>query len=172
MEEQFDIFDEVGNPLGVASRSSAHREGLWHRAANVFLFMPNGNLLIQRRQFDKDIWPGVWDLSAAEHLRVGETFEEGALRGLREELGVENVVLERLGDVNICRLDMPELGVKDYEFQQSFRCTFDGSFSPDPIEVHEIKIVSLEHLAAGFARHPNDYTPWFRQRMIDLKLFP
>ena len=35
--------------------------------------------------------------SAAEHLRPGESFEEGALRGLREELGVADAVLKRSG---------------------------------------------------------------------------
>lgn len=84
MIEQFDIFDETGAPLGVAPRARAHREGLWHRAANVFLFYSNGHLLIQRRQWDKDVWPGAWDLSVAEHLKPGETFKEAALRGFAE----------------------------------------------------------------------------------------
>ena len=62
-EEQFEILDERGRPVGLAPRSRAHREGLWHRAVHVFVFRSDGRLLIQRRQYDKDICPGVWDLS-------------------------------------------------------------------------------------------------------------
>jgi hypothetical protein len=36
----------------------------------------------------KRIGPNLWDISLAEHLSVGETFKEAALRGLKEELGI------------------------------------------------------------------------------------
>lgn len=170
-EEQFDIFDEMGNPLGIAPRSKAHREGLWHRAANVFLFCTDGRLLIQRRQSRKQVCPGAWDLSVAEHLLPGESFEEGALRGLREELGVDDVDLEPLGEVARSRLEAADLGIRDYEFQQSFRGTFDGRVSPDPNEVMETRLVSLDDLAAELEESPEKFTPWFRQRAAELHLF-
>jgi hypothetical protein len=36
----------------------------------------------------KRIGPNLWDVSLAEHLSIGETFKEAALRGLQEELGI------------------------------------------------------------------------------------
>jgi isopentenyldiphosphate isomerase len=170
VEEQFETFDEDGNPADLVPRSRVHREGLWHRAANVFLFRTDGCLLLQRRQADKDVWPGAWDLSAAEHLKPGETYEEAALRGLQEELGIEGVSVEPLGGVAVSRVEVPEAGVRDYELQQSFRVLYDGPVVPDPVEVAEIRSISLPELAAAFAERPEEFTPWFRERAMDLGL--
>jgi len=171
MEERFEIFDESGRPLGIESRSRVHREGLWHRAANVFLFLPDGTLLIQRRQLTKDVWPGAWDVSVAEHLMPGESFEQGALRGLREELGVTGAELALYGDVTKSRLEVEASGIKDYEFQQSFRTVYGGPIAPDASEVMETRAVSLADLEAGFLEEPEAYTPWFRRRAENLGLF-
>lgn len=103
MEEQFETFDDTGEPMGLVPRSRVHREGLWHRAVHVYLFRSDGRLLLQRRQRDKDICPGAWDLSAAEHLKPGETFRQGAIRGLQEELNVKGVELTPLGDIRTLR---------------------------------------------------------------------
>lgn len=169
-EELFETFDSDGNPTGLVPRSRVHREGHWHRAANVFLFRSDARLLLQRRGENKDVWPGAWDLSAAEHLKPGESYLQGALRGLREELGVENVSPKALGGVlESCVVD-EDAGVRDCELQQAFRVVFDGPVSPDPDEVAEIALYSLEELAGAFARRPHDFTPWFRTSAARLGL--
>lgn len=172
MEERFETFDESGKPLGVAARSEVHRRGLWHRASNVFLFFPDGKLLIQRRQFSKDVCPGAWDVSVAEHVKPGETFEAGAIRGLREELGVEVASLEPFGQVTRCRLNVPESGIRDYEFQQSFRTVYSGPVFPDIREVMETRMVGLSELQAEFEGRPEAFTPWLRRRARELDLLP
>jgi isopentenyldiphosphate isomerase len=139
MVEHFETFNEAGDSLGLVPRSKVHREGLWHRASNVFLFRLNGEILIQRRQLSKDVWPGAWDLSAAEHLHPGESFEQGAIRGLREELGVVVSELEPFGEVTKSRLEVRVSDIKDFEFQQSFRATYGGSISPDVGEVMDTR---------------------------------
>jgi isopentenyl-diphosphate delta-isomerase len=171
MTELVETFDESGNRIGTAPRSEVHQTGHWHRASNVFLFYPDGRLLIQRRQSTKDVWPGAWDVSAAEHLLPGETFEQGALRGLREELGVVGVKLELFGAVTKSKLEVPESGVRDFEFQQSFRTVYGGPVSPDVAEVMETRAVDRAELVAEFTRSPENFTPWFRQRAKDLDLF-
>lgn len=160
--ELFETFDADGNATGIAPRSRVHREGLWHRAANVFLFRSDGRLLVQRRQWTKDVCPGAWDLSVAEHLKPGETYEEGAARGLREELGVGHVALEPVGGVARSRLDLAGSRIRDYEFQQSFRGVFDGRVRPDAGEVHEVDVVTLDELRLAFIARPQEFTPWFR----------
>jgi isopentenyl-diphosphate delta-isomerase len=171
MEESFETFDECGQPTGVYTRFEVHRRGLWHRAANVFLFLPDGKLLIQRRQLSKAVWPGAWDLSAAEHLHPGESYEDGALRGLGEELGVAGATLQALGGVAKSMLEVAEHGIKDYEFQQSFRTAYSGPIIPDRREVRATYAIDLRDLEAAFQRRPEEFTPWFRQRAADLGLF-
>lgn len=170
-KERFETFDRNGRPTGLVPRSLVHERGYWHRAANVFLFRSDGRLLVQRRQLDKDVWPGAWDLSVGEHLTPGETYREAALRGLREELGIENASLESLGGVMESRVVDEDAGVRDCELQQAFRVVFDGPISPNPDEVLETAVLSLEELARAFAQRPAEFTPWFRKAVEQLGLF-
>jgi isopentenyl-diphosphate Delta-isomerase len=169
-EELFATFDTAGAPTGTAPRSLVHRQGLWHQAANVLLFRSDGRLIVQQRSGDKDVCPGAWDLSVAEHLKPGETYEQGALRGLREELGVANVALQRLGDAVQARLEIADKGIKDYELQQSFRGIFDGDVRPDPIEVRAVDLMTLAEVTSAMRTRPDDFTPWFRDAFDRLGL--
>ena len=160
-EEHFEIFTETGELLGRAPRSQVHSEGLWHRSAQVFLFDSKGRLYLQRRADDKDVCPGVWDQSVAEHLTPGETYLQGARRGLEEELGISGIELTPLGEPFAGRLDQDELGVHDYELQQAFTGTWDGPLRPDPVEVAEVRSISLRELARWVQDSPQEFTPWF-----------
>jgi isopentenyl-diphosphate delta-isomerase len=162
-DETVQTYDANGMLAALVQRSRVHREGLWHRATSVFLFRSDGRLLVQRRSAHKDICPGLWDLSVAEHLQPGESYEQGAVRGLREELGVGQVVLEAIGGVARARIEIPERGVKDYELQQSFRGVFDGELRPDANEVAELATISLGELELAFRDKPDDFTSWFRE---------
>jgi isopentenyl-diphosphate Delta-isomerase len=170
-EEHFETFDRDGRSTGLAPRSRVHREGLWHRSVNVFLFRSDGQLLLQRRHPDKDVWPGAWDLSVAEHLKPGEAYLDAALRGLSEELGIVGVALEPLGGVVASRVVEEHAGVQDCELQQAYRLVYDGPVSPDPAEVTETAEFPVEELARAFARRPGDFTPWFRESVERLELF-
>ncbi len=169
-DEPFQTFDASGNAAGIAPRSRVHREGLWHCAATVFLFRPDGRLVIQRRQGSKDVCPGAWDLSVAEHLTPGETYEQGAHRGLFEELGIEHIPLERWGGVIRAQIEIAEYGLKDYELQQPFRGVFGGVLRPNTDEVADIDVIELKALGMAFAQRPADFTPWFRESAIQLGL--
>ena len=171
-EELFEIFTEAGEPLGTAPRSRVHREGLWHKSAQVFLFDSQGSLYLQRRVDDKDVCPGLWDQSAAEHLTPGETYLEGALRGLKEELDVSGVALSPLGAPFAGRLDQPALGIHDYELQQAFTGIWDGAVRADPAEVAEVRTISLDALSEWVQRAPEDFTPWFRRDAVRCGVLP
>lgn len=90
--EILDIVDEFGNPTGeTIEREEAHRRGVRHRSAHVWLVRRKGGriqILLQKRSRDKDSFPGCYDISSAGHIPAGADFEASALRELREELGV------------------------------------------------------------------------------------
>lgn len=75
--EVFEIVDDSCTVIGRELRGEVHRRGLLHRAVYVWVFDKAGRLLLQRRSWDKKIGPGQWDLSAAEHLAVGEPLRLG-----------------------------------------------------------------------------------------------
>ena len=148
-----------------------HKDGLWHRASNVFLFRPDGKLVVQRRHESKDVCPGLWDLSVAEHLEPHESFLAGAIRGIDEELGITGVRLERASNVIRATLDIAEFGIRDYEFQVSFRGEFAGEPAPNLSEVAEIRFVAVGELQTEMMQSPERFTPWFHGRAIDIGLF-
>ena len=167
-EEQFETFDDEGRSTGLVARSEVHRRGLWHRSAHVFVFNRPGQMLIQQRVAHKDLYPGLWDYAVGEHLQPGESFLAGALRGLREELGVTDADLSPVGAVRKSRL-VGE-GVIDAEEQQAYRCVLDGPFQPDPGEVAQVRFVEMPELVRDIEAEPARFTPWFIRDLRELGL--
>lgn len=90
--EYFDICDEKGLPTGqTIERSEAHRLGIRHRTAHVWILQKTEDgwqVLLQKRSRNKDSFPGCLDTSSAGHIPAGYEPVESALRELEEELGI------------------------------------------------------------------------------------
>ncbi len=88
-EEQFDIVDATGEPLGlIAPRWFSHLTGLRHRVVHVLLTAPQGMLVLQMRSHDKDEWPHRLDTTVAGHLKAGQDWEMGLASEIHEEIGL------------------------------------------------------------------------------------
>ena len=91
--ELFDVVDGQGRPTGATvSREQAHREGVRHRTAHVWILRKKDGetqILLQKRSENKDSHPGCYDISSAGHIPAGQEFVPSALRELKEELGVQ-----------------------------------------------------------------------------------
>ena len=91
--ELLDIVDANGIPTGaVIDRETAHREGIRHRTAHLWLLRRREGqvqVLLQKRSMEKDSYPGCYDISSAGHIPAGADFIPSALRELREELGLQ-----------------------------------------------------------------------------------
>jgi isopentenyldiphosphate isomerase len=91
--EIFDICDENGLPTGrTVERGEAHRAGILHRTAHVWLIREEAGrtqVLLQKRSACKDSFPGCYDISSAGHIPAGVDFLPSALRELKEELGLD-----------------------------------------------------------------------------------
>ena len=88
--EYIDIFDENNNPTGqIKEKGKAHEEGDFHRTAHVWIINDKNELLLQKRSANKKSHPNCWDISGAGHIKAGESVIDGAIRELKEELGVE-----------------------------------------------------------------------------------
>lgn len=95
MEEMFEIMEPDGSFTGkLKPRKQVHRDGDLHGASHIWVYrLVDGKVevLLQKRSDDKDSFPGCYDVSSAGHLDPGENFLEGALRELKEELGIAAV---------------------------------------------------------------------------------
>ena len=92
MSEYFDVCDEYGQPTGeIVERSIAHRDGIPHRTAHVWITRIKDDkqqILLQKRSRNKDSFPGMYDTSSAGHIPAGDEPEVSATRELQEELGI------------------------------------------------------------------------------------
>ena len=90
--EYFDIVNENGLPTGeTVSRELAHRDGILHRTAHVWVIREKDGrteVLLQKRSDNKDSFPGLYDTSSAGHIPAGSEPLPSALRELSEELGI------------------------------------------------------------------------------------
>ena len=93
--EYLDVCDEKGQPTGgIVSREKAHRDGIRHRTAHVWVIREEKGriqVLLQKRSANKESFPGMYDTSSAGHIPAGCEPLDSALRELREELGIEAV---------------------------------------------------------------------------------
>ena len=92
--EYFDIVDEAGIPTGeTVSREIAHRDGIRHRTAHVWIVRrtrTGWDILLQKRSREKDSFPGYYDTSSAGHIPAGTEPLPSAIRELGEELGISS----------------------------------------------------------------------------------
>lgn len=154
-EEQFDVIDLEGKVVGRAPRSRCHGDpSLIHRAVHVVVFDRAGRLFLQRRSMRKDVAPGRWDTSVGGHLQPGETPQQGALRELREELGIEATGLEVAYDY-LWRSPI------ETEWIHAFLLRHDGPFTLQREEIDEGRFWSTADIQAALGS--DIFTPQFEQ---------
>src|ERR1700722_17566559 len=88
-DEIFDVVNDRDEVIGQNTRGEVHRLGLKHRAVHVLVFNRRGEIFLQKRSMRKDTFPGAWDSSASGHLDSGESYDDCAVRELREEIGLQ-----------------------------------------------------------------------------------
>ncbi len=66
------LVDNEDNPKGTMEKMRAHKEGKLHRAFSIFIFNPNGELLLQKRAKTKYHSPGLWTNTCCSHPSPGE----------------------------------------------------------------------------------------------------
>lgn len=109
--EILDIVDENGIPTGeTVDREKAHREGIPHRTAHVWIMKKGTDLvLLQKRSANKDSYPGCLDISSAGHIPAGDEVVDSAVRELREELGI-----------SVCPGQLHFCGKRKFSFRDTF----------------------------------------------------
>lgn len=88
--EKFDVLDSNGNKTGnVKPRDEVHKDGDWHKAVHIWIINNQGELILQKRSKEKVTNPNMWTTSTSGHLSAGDTPIIGAIRELREEIGLQ-----------------------------------------------------------------------------------
>ena len=147
--------DKNRNPLYVKSREAVHRDGDWHETFQCWFIEQVENtyyIYVQKRSANKKDYPSMYDITAAGHLLVGETVEDG-VREIKEELGID-VSLDELtflqaipNSITLPNLIDNEISlVYLYEVKKPIRY----SFLDEEVEaVMRVKLSDFEKLVFG-----------------------
>src|SRR4051812_31209410 len=87
--ELVDVIDDEGRTIGVVTRREMRQRGLLHRCTYVLVFNRAGDLFVHLRTPIKDVYPSHWDVAVGGVVTAGETYDQGVVRELQEELGIE-----------------------------------------------------------------------------------
>lgn len=88
MAEYFDLLSPTGEPMGITKeRNAVHRDGDWHPSVHIFVIQGD-RVLLQRRKWDKESFPGKLDLACTGHVDAGEDYLTAARRELQKELNL------------------------------------------------------------------------------------
>jgi len=130
-EEIFDIVDSNDRVIGTAPRSEIHARGLLHRAVHLWIFHPDGRLLLQKRSLSKDREPGRWTSSVSGHVNSKEDYDTAMHREIPEEIGVPASTCKDFQKVKQFTASQET----DQEFVWLYQAVHPGPFQPDPHEV-------------------------------------
>ncbi|MBN2631064.1 MAG: isopentenyl-diphosphate Delta-isomerase [Rhodobacteraceae bacterium] len=152
----------VDGRLTPVGKLAVHQRGLRHKAVSVFVIDETDRVLIQRRALSKYHTPGLWANTCCTHPRWDEDPAACAVRRLREELGITDV-LPVFADRVEYRADVGN-GLTEHEVVDIFvaDAAADLPVAPDPQEVAETRWVDLDALAAEVQQSPAKFTPWLK----------
>jgi len=161
MSAPIQIVDEQDRPTGQATKQEAWAQGLRHRVIRIMIENDRGEILLQHRSPTQDIFPNCWDNSAAGHVDAGEDYLTAALRELKEELDIDGVRLEEIGNY---ASDETWWEHRLKRFTHVFRLRY--NITPTKLEtgkVDNVKWMAVEGVKKLVREHPNEVSDGLRQ---------
>lgn len=165
--ERLILVDADDHEIGHASKADAHAgKGILHRAFSLFVFNPEGALLLQQRAAGKPLWPGFWANSCCSHPRGGEDMATATQRRLAEELGFT------------CALDFvykftyhAEYGEAGSETELCWVYTgvSDAAVRVNDTEIAGWRYVQPAELDREMVEAPEHFTPWLKMEWQRLR---
>lgn len=136
-DEMIDIVDENDNVLGAATKDYVYKNNLRKRVANIVVIDPvTKKIALQKRGLNVSWQPDHYAVSACGHVGTGESWETGAARELKEEMGIETD-LHFIGKMSFtCAWGKP------FILGNFIAYVSHDALRPDPREVYQV--LSLE----------------------------
>ena len=158
--ESLIVVDQHDHVLGHDSKAALHQgSGTLHRAFSIFLFNPQGEVLLQQRSDQKTLWPAFWSNTCCSHPRRGETYEIATQRRLEEELGVS---AELAFTHRFQYQAQYDAAGAEHELCSVYVGCIDGDPNPNPSEVADWRWIAPCALDQWLSERPETLTPWFK----------
>lgn len=142
-EELLDIVDESDSIIGRDTRENVHKKGLLHREIHVWFITPEGKMIFQHREKDKDTYPDLLDATVGGHVDLGMDYEDTAVKEMLEETGVKATIsdLHFLKKIRARTLDSVTNKI-NYAFRSQYAYVYKGKISE--LKIEEGKALGFE----------------------------
>lgn len=159
-DEPLVLVDSDDREIGFLDKASAHLgRGTLHRAFSLFIFNPQGELLLQQRAAGKRLWPGYWSNTCCSHPRRGETLEQAIHRRLEEELGLQAPLQFLFKFQYQAQFDAEGA---EHELCWVYAGRSAGRPKVNVNEISALRSIAPDALDAEMAAEPEAFTPWFK----------
>jgi len=159
-DEELILVNHDDTILGYKPKLECHLGGgVLHRAFSIFLFNGAGEVLLQQRSKQKQLWPGYWSNSCCSHPRRGEADADAAARRLQEELAV-STPLEFLYRFEY-KAHFGDIGT-EHELCSVYIAQSDAPISVNANEITDWAFVKPHELDEELRDNPDNYTPWLQ----------
>ena len=157
--EKVILVDESDNAIGEMEKLEAHQKGLLHRAFSVFIFDPEGKMLLQQRALSKYHSGGLWTNTCCSHPLPGEDTLNAANRRLMEEMGIttelehKNFLVYKTAFNN---------GLFEHEYDHIYTGKTDQQPKINKTEVENFEWLTLPEVKEKIKLNPQLFTVWFK----------
>jgi isopentenyldiphosphate isomerase len=138
--------------LGYSTKDDIKKRGLNCRCVQVFLFNADDELLVCKRPESKKVFPGKWS-SVMGFVRRGESYEDAAIREVREEIGLD-AKLKRVTKFSV-------MDGASRLFQEVYMGAVSDKVKPDKTEISEFKFLKIRDLRTEMVMGSGKYAPPF-----------
>jgi isopentenyl-diphosphate delta-isomerase len=177
MGEMCIVVDKNDNALKSETKKNCHlmeniKTGLLHRAFSVFIFNPEGKLLLQQRASEKITFPEYFTNTCCSHPLFTQEELEGelgakhaAIRKLEQELGITDADINGLQFLTKIHYEAPSDDIwGEHEIDYIFIYQGNVTCKENPNEVKSLKYVTKEELKDMMRDKEKlgiKITPWF-----------
>ena len=166
-DEPLILVDSQDRVVGYESKQACHQgDGILHRAFSVFIFNNRGEVLLQQRSAQKQLWPGFWSNSCCSHPRQGEELDEAAQRRLLEELGLSS-------DLKFLYRFQYQAAFGEAGSENELCSVYIGKSDESVVvninEIANWRFVSAADLQRDLEQQPEQFTPWFKMEWSRLQ---
>lgn len=149
------VVNDKDEPVGGKPIQEVYDNQLTHRIVYIAVKDNSGLVLLQKRSATQVTQPNRWDISAAGHVDLDESYELAAKRELAEEVGIDGVELTEIGR---SYKDSPINGRTQRRFLRFYKATVPNGTQTtiDQQEVSDVQWLSLGEVRQLLEAHPEE----------------